>query len=416
MIAHTLRLVLVALLLLGGCATQPAPAPGVARPTVVLVSIDGLRADTVGSGRMPTLDGLARDGAWAQDGMRPSFPSLTFPNHYTIVTGLRPDHHGIVQNTMVDPALGRFSLKDRAAVGDARWWGGEPVWTTLERQGGRAATMFWPGSEAPIGGRHPSAWRTFDASVTANARVDQVLAWLSQPGSMRPGFATLYFDQVDHEAHMAGPDSDAALAAMHGVDAALARLLQGLDARGLRQAVDLVVVSDHGMANVPDGHALALEDMVPAALADTVTGGQLVGFQPRPGMQAAAEARLLGQHPHYRCWRKSELPARWHYGTHPRIPPILCQMDEGWDALPAAMLARHPPGTRAARGSHGYDPYLPSMRAAFVANGPSFRAGARLPVFDNVDVYPLLMHLLGLPPQPNDGDLAPLQPALADGR
>lgn len=408
---------LLAVLLLAGCATRPSAEPSATastpgtHPVAVLVSIDGLRADRVGSGRMPTLDGLARTGAWARDGMRPSYPSLTFPNHYTLVTGLRPDHHGIVQNTMVDPALGRFTLRDRAAVSDARWWGGEPVWTTLERNGGRAATMFWPGSEAPISGRHPTDWRLFDASKTPNQRVDEVLDWVSRPAATRPGFVTLYFDQVDHEAHSDGPDSDAALAAMREVDDALARLLAGLRQRKLLDTVNLLIVSDHGMASVPAAQVLAVEDMVPPALAAAVTTGQVLGFRPRPGNEAAVEARLLGRHAHYACWRKGELPARWHYGSHPRIPPIVCQMDEGWDAIPTLRMDRRPMHTR---GSHGYDPELPSMRAVFVADGPGFREGARLPVFDNVDVYPLLMHLLGLPPRPTDGDIAPLRPALRD--
>ena len=164
--------------LLCSCASLPPPAvPG---HQVLLVSIDGLRADVVGSGTMPTLDRIATAGVHA-DWMNPSYPSLTFPNHYTLVTGLRPDHHGIVNNTMRDPVLGKFSLGNRAAVENPRWWGGEPVWVTLQKHGGHAATMFWPGSEAPIAGMHPDQWRRFDATVTPEQRVDTVLNWLDDP-------------------------------------------------------------------------------------------------------------------------------------------------------------------------------------------------------------------------------------------
>ena len=162
---------------LAACATPP-PAPTTRTPIVVLVSIDGLRADIVGSGRMPTLDAIARDGvqaAW----MNPSFPALTFPNHYTLVTGLRPEHHGIVNNHMRDPVLGTFDSKGEAAR-DGRWWGGEPIWATLQKQGGIAATMFWPGSEAEIGGQRPRLFRRFDSAVPPRARVDQALAWLNE--------------------------------------------------------------------------------------------------------------------------------------------------------------------------------------------------------------------------------------------
>ncbi|MFN3310314.1 MAG: alkaline phosphatase family protein [Thermomonas sp.] len=409
-------LLVAALLALAGCATSPAPraptaaqAPAPAVAPVLLISIDGLRPDDLP--RLPTLRQLADTGVRAQ-WMNPSFPSLTFPNHYTLVTGLRPDHHGIVHNTMRDPQLGRFSLDNRQAVGDGRWWdGGEPIWVTAHKAGLRTATMFWPGSEAAIRGVRPDEWHPFDAKMTPTARVDRVLGWFDLPPPQRPALMTLYFDQVDHAEHDGGPDSPPVLAALAEVDAALARLVDGLRRRGMLDATNIVVVSDHGMARVPDGQVVAVDAMVPADIAEVETAGQVVGVRPLPGHEAEAEARLLGRHPHYSCWRKDALPERWHYGTHPRIPPIVCQMDEGWDALYPGWQAKRRPGDR---GSHGFDPALPSMRATFVAHGPAFRAGTVLPAFDNVDVYPLLAHLLRLPPAANDGDLAPLRPALRE--
>lgn len=396
-------------LLLSACATTPVPTADAPRDPgdhqVLLVSIDGLRADIVGTGAMPTLDALAKAGVHA-DWMNPSYPTLTFPNHYTMVTGLRPDHHGIVNNTMRDPVLGRFSLGNREAVEEPRWWGGTPVWLTLQEHGARAATMFWPGSEAPIGGRHPDDWRRFDGRVTPEARVDQVLEWLERPAATRPRFVTLYFDQVDHEGHARGPGSPQALEAQAEVDAALARLLSGLEARGLRDRVDLVVVSDHGMAAVPPNQRDYLDDYLaaaglPVSAIDVVTRGIAVGLEVAAGADAAAvEAALVGRHAHAECWRKQDLPARWHYGSHPRIPAIVCQADIGW-LLTTRSSAR--PGTRTT-GAHGYAPELPEMRAVFVADGPRFADHARLPAFDNVDIYPLLMHLLGVPPEPNDGN------------
>lgn len=398
---------LLLLLLLAACAGTPsrpaAPAP------LLLVSVDGLRADVVGSGRMPALDAIARDGVRAR-WMNPSYPTLTFPNHYTLVTGLRPDRHGIVHNTMRDAALGRFSLGNRAAVGDARWWGGEPAWVTLQKRGGRAATMFWPGSEAPVAGQYPADWRPFDAAVTPAQRVDQVLAWLDRPAATRPGFLTLYFDQVDHGGHDAGPESAEATAAMAQVDAALARLLDGLRQRGLRDRVNLLVVSDHGMA--PAGSQAFLDDLLAAhGLAvdavDVVTDGQVAGLAPRPGFEAVVASALVGPHAHAECWRREDLPTQWHYGSHPRVPPIVCQADTGW----RLSLRAHP---QASGGSHGYRPEDPAMRAVFVAHGPAFRDGAVLAPFDNVDVYPLLMRLLGLEPLPNDGDGATWTPVLRE--
>ena len=165
------------------------------------------------------------------------------------------------------------------------------------------------------------------------------------------------------------------------------------------------------MAAVPEDQVVAFEEMVDPALVEPVSFGQSVGFNPAPGREAEAEAALLGKHEQYACWRKQELPARWQYGSHARVPAIVCQMEEGWDALPAQYIERRPPGTR---GSHGYDPALPSMRAIFIARGPSFAEGVRLPAFDNVDVYPLLARLLGVEPADHDGDASTLLPALVN--
>jgi len=421
---------LLAFAALGACTTLTSRQPPAPAPAVLLVSIDGLRADVVGAGIMPTLDALAARGVHA-DWMTPSYPSLTFPNHYALVTGLRPDHHGIVNNTMRDPVLGAFSLGNRAAVEDPRWWGGTPAWVTLQRHGGHAATMFWPGSEAPIGGMHPDQWRRFDAKMPNDERVDTVLHWLARTDAARPTFVTLYFDQVDHEGHRFGPGSPQVMQAEADVDQALARLLAGLDARGLRDRVDVIVVSDHGMARVMPGQREYLDDLLaakalPIASIEVVSRGTAVGVEPAAGADiAAVEAALLGRHPHSECWRKTEVPARWHYGTHPRVPAIVCQADIGWVLTTRPMDApmeapKDAPNARTAMahatGAHGYAPESPEMRAVFVADGPRFADGKRLPPFDNVDVYPLLMRLLGVPAEPNDGDPATLLPALEPGR
>lgn len=399
-------LVLLLCLALAACASTPQhPAPR----TVVLVSLDGFRASDLGRGLAPTLDAMAREGVRAE-AMRPSYPTLTFPNHYTLVTGLRPDRHGIVHNSMEDAALGAFRMSDPQAVGNAGWWGGEPLWSTAEKAGLPTATMFWPGSEAAIGGVRPREWRRYDEAFRGEARVDAVLGWLARGPATRPRFVTLYFEHIDEASHYHGPDSAEAFAAIREVDGLLARLRSGIDAHGLRGAVDLVVVSDHGMAAVPPEQVIAVEDMASPDLADAVTAGQSVGFVPRPGREAQALSVLVGRHAHHECWPRGALPARWHFGTHPRIPPIVCQMDEGWDALTRERLAKR--GDVGTRGSHGYDPASPSMGALFVADGPSFRDGVTLPAFDNVHVYPMLARLIGLQPLPGDGDPAVLAPGL----
>lgn len=403
----------LAALLAASCRTTADAPPGAAAAapdSVLLVSVDGLHPDRINPADAPNLARLAGEGVRAR-WMTPSYPSLTFPNHYTIATGLRPDRHGIVHNTMHDPGLGTFAPHDPDAVGTSAWWGGEPVWVAAEKAGMRTATLFWPGSEAEIGGVRPTRWRAYDESVGTRERAETVAGWLLEPAATRPRLATLYFHAVDAAAHGHGPDSPEARQALADVDAALGVLLSALERGGRRHHTNIVVVSDHGMAPVPTTQMIGVDALVPLDEARISSIGQVILLEPRPGFEARVEARVLGRHAHHECWRRGELPGRWHYGTHPRVPAIVCQMDEGWDAvLPRMVEARRAGGTR---GSHGYDPALPSMRAVFIAAGPAFRRGAVLDPVDNVDVYPLLMRLLGLPPGDHDGDPAALLPALA---
>jgi predicted AlkP superfamily pyrophosphatase or phosphodiesterase len=278
-----------------------------------------------------------------------------------------------------------------------------------EKAGVRSATWSWPGSEAAIQGVRPSQWRVYDPDVSLPARVDEVLGWLSRSDADAPRLVTLYMEQVDKAGHHYGPNSPEYAAAIVAVDTAIGQLLDGLAARGLYAATNVIVLSDHGMANVPDGQTIAVEDMADPAIAENVSLGQSVGFAPLPGKEREAGKVLLGAHTNYDCWTRQTLPARWEYGSNPRIPPIICQMHEGWNALRRERLAKREPGDR---GSHGYDNALPSMRAVFIAHGPSFKQGVTVPGFDNVDVYPLMTRLLGIPTAPNDGNPDTLLPAL----
>ena len=399
-------------LLLAGCSSRTPSSGAVAQTdvrtsrVVLLVSIDGLPASMLGAGVLPTLDRIAAEGVRAE-WMNASYPTLTFPNHYTLVTGLRPDRHGVVHNNMIDAHLGRFISKE-AVADDGRWWGGEPIWSTLQKQGGIAATMFWPGSRAEIAGQRPRYSRAFDMKVTPEARVRQLLTWLDLPQVQRPQLLTLYFEQYDVAGHNAGARSDEALAALREIDAALARLQAGLQARGLDGRTDLIVLSDHGMADVPRDNIRFLDDRLDASAYDLWSWGTLVGIVPKPGRGDDVERAFLGQQDHYRCWRKAELPAAWRYGRHPRVAPIVCQSEVGWRVQTRAK-DRWP---QAVRGEHGYAPEHPAMRAVFAARGPSFRDGVVLPAFDNVDIYPLLAHLLDVKPAANDGDLSSTAAAL----
>jgi predicted AlkP superfamily pyrophosphatase or phosphodiesterase len=307
---------------------------------------------------------------------------------------------------MVDPAIaGRFTLANREQVGNAAWWGGEPLWVTAIRQGRRAAALFWPGSEAAIGGVRPSEWAVYDEGLPNRDRVDRLLQWLDRPVAERPVLLLSYFSDVDDAGHRFGPDSRPLRDALIRVDRDLGRLLAGLDARGLTGQVNVVLVSDHGMAAVSPARVIVLSDYLDLATVDVVDANPNLAIVPKTVSAEEVYRRLAGAHPHLRVYRKAETPPEWRFRDHPRVPAIVGVADEGW-----SIARRHLSATAwFSRGNHGFDPRVRSMHGLFVASGPAFRRGVVVPPFENVDLYGVLARVLGVIPAPNDGD-----PRLAD--
>lgn len=379
----------------------------------ILVSMDGFRADYLDRGVTPNLKALADDGARAS--MRPSFPSLTYPNHYTLVTGKRPDRNGVVGNEMEDAAIGgpKFTMTGPTMT-DTRWWSqAKPFWVSAEQQGRKTAAMFWPGSETAIDGVRPTHWLKYQHDMPYDARIDQLLAWMDGADGPPLAFATLYFDAADTEGHHYGPDSPELTAALIELDRCIGRLVEGLKARGRFENTDLVIVADHGMAPLPAANRVVLDDLIDVSKIHLVSKGAVTSFSPVPGQTKAVEAAFLkGAPPHLTCWRKSQIPARFHYGRNKRVPAIVCLSETGW--YTTTLEARKNPGKWDGKdgGAHGFDPYDPAMRAVFIVHGPSFKPGVVLPVFDNVDVYPLLARITGVRPEKGDGSLKVVGQAL----
>jgi len=381
-----------------------------ASPTLILISFDGFRWDYRTMYSPSNINRLAATGVSAD--LIPSYPSKTFPNHYSIVTGLYPGHHGIVANTIKDPPTGRrLSMSNSIENGDAMWWGGEPIWVSVQRGGMSSAAMFWPGSEAPIEGHRPNFWAPFNSSLPGNNRVDQVLSWLDLPKGRRPSLLTLYFSDVDAAGHNKGPNSDAVRSAVRRADGYLGRLVRGLERRHLTDKVNIVIVSDHGMAETNTNRVIVLDDYISADDVEIIDINPTLGLFPKPGREEAVYKSLVNAHPHLKIYRKQETPERWHYRDHPRIPPIVGVADEGWQVLPrATWRERVAKGQTGVRGEHGYDPgEATSMRGIFIASGPSFKSGVVLPAFENIHIYDALARALGVTPARNDGD-----PAVAD--
>lgn len=411
--------------LTAACAPQvvstaaPAAVQASREPVTILVSIDGFRPDYLQRGLTPTLSRLAAEGVSAS--MIPSFPSKTFPNHWAQVTGYHPDRNGIVANAFNDPA--RPDPKDRftMATTDPFYWNAkEPLWVTAEKAGIRSAAMFWPGSAVAWGGTliprgygrveggtRPSDWQAFDQNVTPEQRVNTVIDWLRRPAAIRPRLVFLYFDQVDTAGHASGPDGPDIGPALARVDADIARLLAGLAELG--QPANIVITSDHGMAETRGSRTIALDAILSPSDYVIDESGPYATLRPVSGREAALEARLLKPHDHMQCWRRAEIPARFAYGTNPRIPPYLCLAEIGWQIFPTASKDDR------VGGNHGYDNQALEMRTLFIANGPAFRRGASLAPFPSVSVNPLLRHVLGLAQDPAmDGTFQSVGPALAN--
>jgi predicted AlkP superfamily pyrophosphatase or phosphodiesterase len=391
---------------ISGCfyhSSQNAPRSNGLKPTVILISVDGFRWDYLDQFKAPVMQRLAKNGVRAK-AMIPVFPTKTFPNHYSIVTGLYPAHHGIVANTMYDPEFdARFSLSDREAVRDSRWWGGEPLWVTAEKQHQRSGILFWPGSEAAIMGVRPAYWKEYDDDFPNAARVDTVLNWLDLPAARRPTFLTLYFSEIDDAGHRHNPISSEVQKAVRRIDRVLGRLVKGLEGRGIFEQVNLIIVSDHGMAAVEPGQVIFLDDYLDLEKARVVDWNPVLAV--RPGQMSEDEIYqvLAKAHPHLQVYRKAELPERLRYSQHRRIAPIIGIAGDGWKI--SRRETKNTAEDFRATGDHGYDNQLASMRAIFIARGPAFKTGLVTAPFQNIHLYHLICAILKLQPAPNDGNL-----------
>lgn len=377
------------------------------KPTVILISLDGFRYDYVDKFKTPTLNRLAANGVRAK-WMIPSFPTKTFPNHYTIVTGLYPAHHGIVENNVYD--FGEiFKIDDAKKVGESRWWWGEPIWVTAEKQGQIAASYFFVGSEAEIENERPTYWRTYDGKVPPEMRIDKALGWLDLPVESRPTMITLYFSDTDDAGHAFGPDAEETKYAALNDDRYLKQLVDGLAARGISDRVNIIVVSDHGMATRDQRNAVVMDDYFDTAdktIADPVlTTGEIWQIFPKEGKEDFIMDRLKAIQ-HATCWRKADIPARLHYDGK-RIAPIVCSSDEGWNMTSRKRFEESKKSSDfdQVRGAHGYDNNVQSMQATFIAHGAAFKRGYVAEPFENINVYELMCKILGLKPAKNDGSL-----------
>ncbi len=364
---------------------------------VVMVSLDGFRYDYAKKYGAKHLLAIGAKGASAPEGMIPAYPSLTFPNHYTLVTGLYPEHHGIVANSFYDPDRKQvYSYRDPKTVADGSWYGGVPLWSLAEKQGMRTACFFWPASEAEIAGERPSYYLHFDNKIDDNERIDQIVAWLKLPLEQRPHFITLYYSNVDHAGHERGPNSPEVAEAVKHVDDLMGRLEKELD--GLHLQIDLVIVADHGMEKV-QGDPIILDKYL--SLDNVQTVGSLL-YPQTEADSSRIYKKLRAADAGFLVYRRAQVPADLHYNSNPREgdPVVIAK----GPYLIRATAAQPGQSDFVPMGEHGYNPYeMSSMRAIFFAEGPDIRRGVTLKPFENVNVFPLITKILGLESPKVDG-------------
>jgi len=365
---------------------------------VLLVSIDGFRNDYLERGITPNLLALAQQGTLAKK-FEPVFPTITFPNHYSLVTGRYPDHNGMVNNTMYDPSKTEqvFRLSDRNAIENPLWWEeGTPLWVTLKKQGKLSSTMFWVGSESLNQGIQPHDWLRYDNNLNSSDRTKQLLRWLNRDDADRADFATLYFSEVDSKGHEFGPDSPEVNASIASADRAIGELLQGLQARCLAQKTTLIITSDHGMAHITPERAIDLSEYTTALGSVKIQwAGPLAGFDVNSGDKPVLLSRLKSNN-NMACWAKEDVPAKYHFGTHRRVPQVICLAKAGWSTVAN-------PSQKVIPGQHGHDPSDPAMQGLFIIHGPQIKR-ALLETVRNIDVYNLLVRLLNVVGEKNDGE------------
>jgi predicted AlkP superfamily pyrophosphatase or phosphodiesterase len=370
-----------------------------AKPYVVLISFDGFRPEYLQRLDLPNFERVWREGV-RSTGMLPVFPSKTFPNHYSIVTGLYAEHHGLVANRFHDPQRGGgapYSMYDTLAVWDGSWYRGEPLWVTAEKQGMVSASYFWVASEAAIGGVRPTFWKRYDGRVPNFARVDTVLSWLTLPDERRPHLITMYFSDADDAGHRHGPLSPQLDSAGARLDSALGRLLDGVEKLPIRDRVYFVLVSDHGMSEVSPRWYVALDTLIDLTGVTIADAGPNANLHVEGGRARSIVLRdsINRRMRHGRAYLREDTPAHLRYRADPRIGDLVVIMEDHFQVG----RADRPPVEGTA--THGWDPTTANMAALFIVKGPGIPRGKVIGAFENVDIYPLIAELLGLRPAPN---------------
>ena len=389
-------LILITIILLGGFSCQKEEKT--TQPYLVMLSLDGFKWDYTEYSNTPVLDSLKKVGVIAKS-LKPSFPTKTFPNHYTIATGLYPDHHGIVNNSFYAPDLDKYyQIRDRDAVENGDFYGGEPIWVTAEKQSLKSATLFWVGSEAEINGYRPSIWMRYNHDLPYKTRVDTVIKWLSGSESTRPHLVMWYVDEPDHTGHGDGPNGLETIAVIESLDSLLGYYFTEMRKLPIFNQINFIITSDHGMGETSNDQVILIDQVF-----DTADIEYMGGWNPnynikvKPGKLEKVYQQLKST-PHLFTWKRDSIPDRLIYGNNPRTLDLTIVAYPGW-----ALATTDRPNVGG--GVHGYDNDFKDMHTIFYGAGPAFKNGFVHPTFENVNIYLLIANILKLTPVETDGKI-----------
>lgn len=393
----SLLALLAALLLMVSCKNADQKAE---ETYLVVLSMDGFRWDYPDKTSTPNLDSIARTGVKAE-GIIPAFPSKTFPNHYTMATGIYPDHHGLVNNTFFDPETETiYRIGDSAARNNPHYYGGEPIWVTAAKAGMKTASFFWVGSELPIQGIQPDYWKKYDTDFPFEQRIDTVIYWLGLPVEKRPRLIMWYLHEPDAIGHRYGPGHRETNNMVTYLDSLVGVFCRKINTLPHASRINLVITSDHGMAVISEDKVVDLKEIVPGEWVEHVIGGNPnYNILAKEGFVDSVYNLLLTVE-NIKAWRNPDVPVSLNYGKNPRTLDITVVADLGW----SIHWKRNPRYVNSG-GTHGYDPANSEMHAIFYASGPAFKKSRTHPRFENVNLYVLMTELLGLQPTANDGKI-----------
>lgn len=373
-------------------------------PTVILISLDGFRWDYLSKTDTPNLDILVENGVISES-LIPVFPSNTFPNHLSIVTGCYPENHGILSNNMYDQEWDAeyYIGENSDPVKEGRWYDAEPIWVTAEKQGKLTGTYFWPGSEAEINGTRPTYYGEYDGDISREDRVKKILEWIDLPKQSRPVFMTLYFSDVDSWGHNIGPDVIGINSIIEEIDESIGLLVSELNKREILDDINIIITSDHGMAGLSRDRVIFLDDYININDVRMVDWSPVAMILPEDDSIVSTYNALYDAHPQMSVFKKEDVPARLHFNNHRRIPPIICIAADGWSISDRNYFDENPYSFTG--GTHGYDPINKSMHGVFIASGPELKGGLTVESFSSIHIYEVIAHILDIDTPENDASI-----------